>query len=250
MKRTPELFEKIEAYLNNQMELNDKEAFVKSLQNDESLRLEIERHKLLQEAIQDQGKVNFHNKLTKIGKELRQEELSDNEILNQVNTKQVLKIAAVVILVISSVFAIFQLIPSKSNEDIYQAYYSPFPLESSLRGEQEPKSVINIKQGYKDGDYLNVIPELENLIKESPDQHVLKLYLATCYFEKNRHDKADALLNSIPTDSKLWQKALWYQSLAKLKLGEKDQAKVLLDQLINGKGSFKEKAIKLRKELD
>ena len=97
MERTQELFEKINSYLNNEMKGNTLKAFEDLLKTDKVFQLEVEKHRLVQQALKDEDTLLFREKLRVIDQELHENDLNAS---TKKGTRYFWKIAAIFIIFI------------------------------------------------------------------------------------------------------------------------------------------------------
>ncbi|KAA1242491.1 hypothetical protein [Aquimarina sp. RZ0] len=241
MKRSQQLFEKIEEYLANTLSQEEQVAFEKEMAMDSELKIEVEKQRELHRVLSDTDTMAFKEKLQKISAEIKQEESKTNSYFSY------WKIAASIIILFGLGTLLWNISDSESPEDLYLAYYHPFPAEDHTRGEthNDTKGII---AAYVNGEYSRVIQKLEGLVKSS-DQERFKLYLGNSYLNTNQEQKAIFQFQSIRKSSQYYETAKWYKALAYLKIGKKDSAKSILSSIINYKGIYKSKALELSEKL-
>lgn len=248
MERTQELFIQIEEYLNGQMDAADKAAFEKQLASDESLKAEVEKHRMLKEALGDADLIAFREKLGRVGKEWRDETAEPDH--RTFNYQLIFKYAAAFSLLIVSVFAIISFLPNDQSDQLFQDYFAPYPLESSLRGAEESSDLIVVKQQYKNGNYTDVITDLERLSAYYEDDHSLKLYLASCYLEQAQIHEAKRVLLQIPINDHYRSKAEWFLALIGIKEGKQQEALILLKRISTTESFYSELAADMLEEIN
>lgn len=235
---TPDFFELLEDYLNGKLSKEEKKAFEKRLNADPNLKKELEKHKLLHEVIADFDTIDFRKKIQEIEKDVSFKQ-------NKKRNKWLLPIAAslVILIGIGMIWTIYE--PSEDN--LFDEYYSPYPVEDIRRGSQGqiPHQVLN---DYLSKKYDEIISDFELLVRKYPKNDSIKMYLGTSYLEENRTQEALSVFKTID-DNAYKEHALWYISLCYLNLEDRENCIKTLDNLINYMGIYENKALELKKEL-
>ncbi len=246
MKRTQQLFDKIEAYLARTLPLEEREAFEKEMDENPELQLEVEKHRELHAVFADEDTMAFKQQLIEISRSIREEEAAAASTFK--TTSRFLKIAASIALIIGIGSAIWYTYTIQDqNNDLYAAYYSRYPVEDVTRGDKD-NVLKNILKDYASGAYKNVIDSLENSnLKESNQR--LKIYLGNSYLQTENPKDAITQFASITPSSRYYEIAQWYLSLAHLKKNQPKQSIKTLKNIIEFNGSYKRKAERLLKEL-
>jgi len=228
-----ELFDKIEAYLKGDLSKEEEALFQKALLENSILKEKVEKHKFIHSSF-DNDLIDFQNKLSKIREVTNQ----DSEIQSNVPKVQsffILKIAAFIIVIIGVAYSVWQV--SIDNEsDLFEKYYSPYPVEHVLRGENETE--LGLVE-YSNADYEQAVFSLTQLIKEQPQNNYLKLYLANSYLNIGKYDMTISLLKSINMQENISEDANWYLALTYLKKGQKDQSIYHLKKVIDIDGKYR-----------
>ncbi len=242
MDRTPEIFEKIEGYLNNTLPKEELVAFEKEISNTPALKQEIEKHKSLHATLSDQDTLEFKEKLVKISTEIKKEETSSSFF------SPFWKIAASIV-VIFSVGTLFWYTINNQDQtkELYAQYYEPFPVEDVSRGEDD-NALQDVMKSYSNGDYSIVISKLEEL-PNTIKKDLIHLYLGNSYLNTNQEEKAIGQFESIQKNSQYYENARWYLALTYLKWGNPKKIKPILQEIIEYNGVYKENATQLMNAL-
>ena len=241
MKRSQELFEKIENYLNNDLPGTDKEQFEKELQENEELRNEVQLHREMQTAIGDADTIAFRKKIEPLSSEKRSKK--------SISSSSILKIAAVFIVILATTFFLIQ---SKNNNGngLFQDYYVLYPVEDLLRGQSANEQRQQLLKKYSNMEFAEIVDDLESLSAEFPEDSSLQMYLGNCYLNTGADTKAVSLFDKIPADSKHYDHAQWYLALAYLKEENREMAKKTLEHIVSRASIHKENALELLSELE
>ncbi|TSE03454.1 MULTISPECIES: tetratricopeptide repeat protein [Aquimarina] len=246
MKKNQELFENIDAYLNGNLVGADLELFENTLKLDTELQEEVEKYRLIKEALKDKDIINFREKLKDIDREIEEEKV--REIQPKKSFKTYYRIAAIFIAIvgISSLFWIYQ------EPDLYAQYYVPYPMNELTRSSEESTIEVlkEVSLQYKRKEYQKTIPVLERLIQEYPNDDRLKLYLGNSYLNTDQEEKAITLFQNIVKNDTLHNDALWFLSLAHVKTENNGKAITFLKELTSYENLYKKSAIDLLEELE
>ncbi len=240
MERTPEIFEKIEKYLTNQLSPEELALFENEMANDTVLQKEVATHKAIHGTLSDQETLEVKEKLIKVSEEVKKEESSFTRTL----FSSPIRIAATIIVVLGVGTLLWNTIDTTDElRNLYAAHYVPFPAEDITRGEPNP-ALQSIMNNYNKGAYGKVVKALEkdtNLV----GQKELGVYLGTSYLNTNQEQSAIAQFENILNTSKYYEASRWYLSLAYLKLKNTTKTTEILEEIIEYKGVYKDNAVRL-----
>ncbi|MBP2831748.1 hypothetical protein J8281_06060 [Aquimarina sp. U1-2] len=243
MERTPEIFEKIEAYLNNTLSQDEVLAFEKEIANTVELQNEVEKHRSLHQTLSDRDTLKFKEKLVTISKKIKKEE---EHSASQPFFSSNWRIAASIVIILGIASFFWYTFDSQNRtQELYATYYQPFPAEDITRGKPITE-LQDVVSSYVNQNYTRVIEALENKANIN-DQY--KLYLGNSYMNTNTEQKAILLFESIPEDSPYYENSRWYLLLTYLKLGKIQKMKPLLNAIIQYNGLYKKDAIRLKEAL-
>ncbi len=245
MERTPALFEKIEDYLAGSLSKEEAIAFEEEMALNASLSEEVEKHRMMHEVLMDRDTLDFKNKLKQISKQIKEE---DKLMVKKKTPVFFFKIAASIVCLLGAGSVLwYSMNTEKQTQDLYGAYYAPFPVEDNTRGESSDE-VQGIISHYTKGIYDSVVFALEkypSLRKQEP----LSLYLGNSYLNTNQEEKAILEFKSVD-NKKYHEVAQWYLSLAYLKLNKTTKVEELLIEIIGYDGTYKNRATELLKMLE
>ena len=197
-----------------------------------------ERKKEIKDEISALEPNNPDRILFELGEEVAMKEkvskLSSNivEIAEGKKGSWLFKIAASIVLVLLSVFAIYQAIDgSKSNQELFAEYFQPYPDLISVRiiDSQEANWKKGLKS-YQLGKYEESLEFFEGSIPSAEYQKDVTFYHAVSLLALQRIDEAVVLFQSIK-ESKYRPQVNWYLALAYLHNDEKNRAKEWLSKM-------------------
>ena len=244
MKRTPEIFEKIEGYLANTLSQEDVLTFEKELSTNPELQQEVEKHKALHDILSDQDTLDFKEKLVRISRDIDTEKTSTSTGI----FSSYWKVAATIIVLLGiGSFMWYSSTTRNKTQDLYGAYYEPFPVEDMVRGDSIT-GVQHIMKYYTSGSYDSVVVALEKY-PDLEKQQELQLYLGNSYLNTDQEKKAIAQFKEVENKGTYYEAAQWYLSLTYLKLNKPKKATALLKEIIAYNGAYQDKAMRLLKAL-
>lgn len=240
MERTPEIFEKIEAYLSQSLPKDELLKFEAEIAKNIELQNEIEKHKSLHEVLGDKDTLAFKEKLTDISKKIKEEKTTSSFFSAK------WKVAATIIVVVGiGSFLWYTSTVQNKALDLYASYYEPFPVEDVTRGESNTKFKQVIKN-YNNQEYSEVIIALENIANLKDE---FTLYLGNSYIKTDQEQKAIVQFEKIQKNSKYYENSRWYLALTNLKLGKIKKTISLLEEIIGYNGIYKSSALSLKEAL-
>ena len=122
------------------------------------------------------------------------------------------------------------------------------PLDLITKGSIEQTSHIltkELQEAYNSGDYEKALPLIEDYLKEAPKDMDVLLAKGISLSELERYAEAHEAFDYIASLKPRVQKQKWYDAICYLKEGNKSQATVLLEELVNAKAYQSSEAAKL-----
>jgi len=149
---------------------------------------------------------------------------------------------------ISIIALFFSLSLQRSNKELFDAYFQPYPDVITKRSSAGEPSSDSSMSSYSSNDYEKTIESLSSNPKLSSDQ---LFYLAQAYLALKEGEKAVEILegNSFE-DSKLKSQVNWYLALGYLLTENETKGKELLYTLAQSQSSNKERAEELLQKLE
>ena len=108
MKRTQELFERIEKYLDDQFSDQERTAFENEMKADQDLYEEVQKHRLLHKILSDQDTIAFADKVKKVRDAMKQETLASSA--DRRNFFIIIKIGAIIFILIGFIALLWYLV--------------------------------------------------------------------------------------------------------------------------------------------
>jgi tetratricopeptide (TPR) repeat protein len=241
--------EKIELYINNQLQGQDKEDFEASLQNDaelaETYAMYVAIEKNMQSNYDAEKEVEFKESLATY-----QNQYFSNKTKTKAGKVRNLlyyATAAAAILVLVFTFNVFKKTKNSTTEELY-AEYAPFEKITEITRSNNKDSLFKTGANfYNAKNYIQAIPYFEKVLDSNAQAHFL---YAVCFMELNNNDKAfvelDKLING---QSSYKEKAEFYKALLFLKNKNVEGCKQMLLS-INRYSSYNDQAKALYNKLD
>lgn len=214
-----ELFERIEAYLLNNMDSITRTSFENEMAGDAALSNEVELQRKLTGAIEV---------LAYKQQRLSAKQSDVSAPVKKFNRAWLYAAAAVLVLIAGTWLYNYT---SISSEKIYTKYYSAdVGLPIVMSGDNGNYNFYNGMVSYTEGDYTKAI-EIWTQIKHNAD--TLQYYTGMAYMNSNNFQASiDQLLPVAQNTSSLLQsKAIWYLALSYLKIDNKDQSLQWLEKI-------------------
>lgn len=209
-----EEFERIEKYLLDIMDVQEKAAFENELQSNMRLKIATEEYLEVINAIEVGA---FKEDLEKIHGKTIGHKPKSNSMLSW------LLIAAGIALIIGIGLWFFDTAPT--HEKLFAAYTIKDPgLPVPMTGSTSNYDFYDAMVDYKAGKYELAIEKWSDLLSDFEDQQLLKYYIASAHFNLGDYRKAVTLFAEAETETNntYTYKSQWYSVLAYLKLDDTD----------------------------
>ncbi len=160
--------------------------------------------------------------------------------------------AALIILLLSIAYLLFQGDRSDANQKLYAAYYEPYDIK--LRNVRTGQNSENLNDMYSipDTKIDSVITVFQEFIRDDPDNYLARMNLAGLLMEKQEFSGAATLYERIITNNKTkyFEEALWYLALCYLHDNDSQQSIALLKRIADLNGKLSEQANSFIKEIE
>jgi hypothetical protein len=239
--------ERIEKYLKQQMDANERQTFEQEMASDVSLAEEVASFQDVQQIVEVAGDAAFFNKLQSI-----EDELTGNKSTTTIRPfwqrPMMLGIAAAVIIILAGIW-IFQP-AADAPADLFAENFQAYPPPARLRGATSQDQIwSNARDAYVQADYAQAAQQFEFLLAQdstAQPAYLLHFYAGISQLAQPslEAEKAISHLEIVArTDSDYVQPAQWYLALAYLQNKELQKAKALLEEL--AKGNYRKEAVDL-----
>lgn len=255
---TKELQDQIERYLFRAMTEEEERDFTARINNDRSLKEEVELTAMILAAT------------TKAG---RKQDLSDIELLKQTPVDEIRKLtkgrksnsvlkvtywfaASAAVILLAFIINRFYKV-NDSREQLFTAYYMPYHDDAgvhrggSAMSDKDTTALIEAVALYTDGKYSAALEMFDKIDNNFIDDVVV--YKAVCLLETGKIRQSIRLLSeSVERNGEGWeyyQDAQWYLALSYIKAGRLKDARIILRQIVTGERVYADKANQLLNQL-
>jgi len=222
-----EEFEKIEAYLSNQLSDAEKAAFDEKLENDIHFKAKVEEVKTIVSGIEAQ--------VLKEQLDIFHEELSTDKKMSSAKNPKVVSFnwkrmaaAAVIIIGLGS----FWLLSGNSNDRLYAEYFSPDPGLPTTMGNTDNYEFFKAMVSYKQGDYDEALIIWKDQLKNNVSSDTLSYFIGSALLADKKETEAISYLTYVTKQEETVFKseAYFYLGLAYLKAGKVEEAIEVLEK--------------------
>ncbi|GAB4487521.1 MAG: hypothetical protein OHK0019_02670 [Saprospiraceae bacterium] len=228
------LYESLRKYRLNKMSAEEKADFEQKLANDPAFATEVAEYATVLAALQQEGDRQLDAQLSGYAKELLQTGFQPSKVRRMTTFRRILYVAAaaVALLLVAIPFWLNNRV-SQTPEQIFAAHFTPLPAP-----EVRDASPQAWREAYAKGDYQRAVGELNTILADQTvtQRSEASLYLGVSQLALGNTKEALAAFRQVSRDSYDWESAQWYSALALLKLGKKDDAKIIVDDIVHQSG--------------
>lgn len=236
-----QLWEEVNAYVNNQLTDAERKNFESRLNGEEGLDDLLAFYRQAEKAAFLQGKELLRGKVQLALKEAREEEQSEATPVVSMRRKVnwIPYAVAASVLVLVGLFFILSRPKTASTTELYAQYMEPAVI-SSFRNSSETadrkwQQAIQVYQQEKYDEVIQTVPELlEDSAFTNAKISEARLMIGASYMELDQPDQALEYLNSIVEGSIAYPQAQWYKALAYLKSDNVEATRSQLSAIIEG----------------
>ncbi|MEM1323633.1 MAG: hypothetical protein AAGG75_25455 [Bacteroidota bacterium] len=254
-----ELYEKIDRYLDGEMEGEERTVFEKAIQTDVKLAQQLAKSKQARLSIELGRRKELKDKLTARGEEL----LRNSSIKVEEPPKQKNWLFFLMILMLLAMMAFFFFGPKFTQQTIsqppqpvalYEKYIDWYQRSTTLSNEPDSSDqavmLDSAEQYYLSRDCSAALPLLQELQKTPPVASLNYLLSGLCLLHNDQPGVARSQFSRIPsTATDFYWHGQWYTALAWLKEGKTAEATTVLESFAPIRHKQKQKADELLKVL-
>ncbi|MGK7397261.1 MAG: tetratricopeptide repeat protein [Candidatus Cyclobacteriaceae bacterium M3_2C_046] len=251
MDHNDQLIDKIERYLNGEMDRSEKETFEAALQNDKSLAESVTLHQETMHGINQFFAHQLKQSLQKAEKDLADQ--PDDQRLGGRGKKMYWWMGLAASLLVGIVL-IFLFNQKPVHQEIFATYYRPYlnlvsPLERS--GESAEEFNQDPFKLYESGDFEQAIDLFEKLKNEGTVGNEHLFYLGLSYLETDQVDEAveNLLLVAQRNEGFLANPSQWYLALAYVKAEQLQAAQEAFEELAGYSNEYQDQAKEILERL-
>lgn len=238
--------EKIDSYLDGELNEEEKAAFEKSIEQDALLVEEVLQNKLLRDVIEAGYKEELRTNIRQWKKEGGKK--------NSISVAQIRKLgyrlaaaASVVIILIASIFTL--VVPQYSNDRIADRFYEPDADLGSLRGSNDADILRQAFENYEQGNFTGAIPGFQRY----PNNDKALYGLGLSYYQIEDFKNAVETFKTLVARNNIeyTEKAEFYLLLSYLHAGQTGpEFQELLNKMIEEKGYYVGQAEAIKRKMD
>ena len=217
---SPEELEKIDRYLSGEMDAGEQAAFSAQMESDPVLKAQVAEARLLFLGIKESA---LRTELDAFHKELPQKQKTGTT-RTMFSNKTWLAAASIILLALVSFLWIYN--RDANEEKLFAKYYEADPGLMTTMGVSEDYEFNRGMVDYRSGKYTEAIKRWEPIAAAQPLRDTLQYFLGVAHLAAGNTASAITYLNKLVlSESAFKEDAYWYLGLAKLKAGEKEEAK-------------------------
>lgn len=242
------LFEKIDAYLLNDLSQKERAIFEMAMQHNKALKEEVLFRKEMLGGLNTYRNQVFKEKL----KNVHQEVLEENKHRQKVTRLIWLRTIAASVLLLIGFFLISKSNTNRKGEQLFAAYFSTHEMAFQTRNAGEEEKSPTIEELYNMKKFAQALPMMEYYLKYNLDNPQFLLGMGISYLKTNKLDQAEAIFSkpTLLTNPFFVDRATWYMALINLRRSDLQASRVLLQQLAsNEDADLHEQAKELLKKL-
>ncbi|MFK7949598.1 MAG: tol-pal system YbgF family protein [Saprospiraceae bacterium] len=245
---------RIEDYLDNLMNEEDKKSFEIEMQNNKALANQVAIVQEINHTIGLDGKFQEFQETINIlnQKHFQTTTTSKQEtVVRSINPqKRFLAIAAAIIVLVVSSVLIWNVLQSETanSSELFATNYEPYTIVQRSGNDNLTEVEKAAFENYNNGNFEAAIPSLEQLVEKNAAEENYIFLLGSAYLSTNQSEKAIVIFQNISESSLNYQAAQWYLALAYLQNNKIETAKVILTELAKGERTYSIKAKALLEE--
>ncbi|MEM9548061.1 MAG: tetratricopeptide repeat protein [Bacteroidota bacterium] len=244
----PQYSDRIDAYFDNAMNAEERQSFLKELENNSKLKREFDFQLEVQQAISDPGYDEVNAVIEEV---LYPRGRKSSDAKKNSNLKSIFMYAAVIVFVLTLAFLFLQKnnVAENTPAALVADYFEPYPAYNTFRGESNIQGIIESAfQRYESGKFESASADFKLLSTAHPENMAYLFYEGNAQFALGNYQAARQLFQQvIDNETDLFVKqAKWYLALSYLALEDQNSALLILQEIQSDQGStYKLKASEL-----
>lgn len=213
----PELIDKIERYLNDEMEPQERTGFELQLQTDEALQNELQVYSKIDKTMKKDEISEQEKELARTLEKLNQKYILQGAKVRSGNFKKLLAAAAaVLVIVLGSVYFLSK--ETQSAEKLYAAYAEHPALQTQLRSNKADSLAGIAAEKFNTKNYYEALPLLQQYLQLQPEDIQMRFSEGICQLELDNFSDAENIFNAVAAGKTGYaEPAKWYLALTALK---------------------------------
>ncbi|MEO7308016.1 MAG: tetratricopeptide repeat protein [Ferruginibacter sp.] len=244
---SPEIIDKIEQYLNDEMQPQERKDFEWQLENDEELKNDFQLYNSINNTMKAEEVSEDEHELAKTLQQLNRKYILPGHVKQGNFKKWLAAAAAVLIILIGTVYVLTN--KETSPEKLYASYSEHAPVKIQLRGNTGDSLAGMAADKFNNKKYNEALPLLQAYVKQQPDDIQMNISLGICYLEMSRFTDAEQVFSAIAAGQTAYaETANWYLALTALKQKDIEKCRSILSRIPQTSAWFN-KAVSLLEKL-
>ncbi|MDN5216776.1 tetratricopeptide repeat protein [Fulvivirgaceae bacterium BMA12] len=220
-------FEEIEKYLSGDMEAGEKQHFEKLLSTDTGFARQVKEHRQTHELVDLYARANIKNRVKSIHDKVKAEQKAATGGFS------VMKIAASLALlaVVGSLY--FYTSYNYNTQHLASNAFEPYPNRFRTMGDSQEDTFARGLKAYDLQDYKEAITQFSQVTADNEKYLDARFYLGVTYLSAGAYAEAVSPLRLVIEENSLYESsAKWYLSLTLLQLDKEEEAKKILQEIV------------------
>ena len=236
-------FDRLENYLDGELNENEILDLEKDLMDDLDLEMELNLHAEINEAIMEEDIMDLRSKLEAM------EIPSTTEEKRRVKFHGKWRIAAASMILFIGIASVYYMLGNKSytNEEIFMNYYKPYSIVINTRSSETDDSVKVLNQAlksYESKDFRSALSLFESILEKDSMNITSNFYSGISNIQIQEYLKANKNFSRVlkHKNNLFVEQSEWYLGICYLMTNEREKAKVSFSSIAKGKSFYRTKA--------
>lgn len=236
--------ELIEKYVQGRLTETEQVEFNWLLKSEDDFKEYVEFHQKLKKVTEAEDDAHFRKLLA----EFEEEAIGQQSKVGTLPAKWLVAASIALLLTLGYIFVFNQ---TQSTQELFNEYFQPYPnvTHPIVRNSGEASTKNDAFSAYDNEDYEKASTTFSELYSETGESYYL-FYKANALIQLNRAKEAIPVLKEhLNFDDKLNDKTHWYLAMAYLQIDDTENAKIMLQKVVDGNELNAKTAKKLLKSL-
>lgn len=245
-------FDRIENYLDNQLNENEILDFEKDLMNDLDLEMELNLHNEVNKAIMEEDVMDLRAKLEAI------DIPSTNQEKRKVRFQSKLKIAAASMILFIGIASVYYMLGNKTytNEDVFMNYYKPYSIVTNTRSSSDEANTNKIIEqafkSYESKNYREALSLFQTILDKDSTNLTSNFYSGISNIQIQEYLKANKNFTRVLNhkNNLFIEQSEWNLGFCYLMTNEREKAKETFSAIAKGNSFYRTKAKEILSKLE
>ncbi|WP_372645933.1 tol-pal system YbgF family protein [Ancylomarina sp.] len=244
-------FDRIDNYLDDQLNENEILDFEKDLMDDLDLEMELNLHNEINEAIMEEDVMELRSKLEAI-------DILTPDVKRKVKFQGKWRIAAASMILFIGMAGIYSLLGDKTytNEEIFSNYYKPYGIVINTRSvsdaDNTDKVLEQALQSYESKNYRAALSLFQTILDKDSTNLTSNFYSGISNIQVQEYPKANKnFIRVLKHKNNLFiEQSEWYLGICYLMTNEREKAKETYSAIAKGNSFYRTKAKEILNKLE